>query len=918
MHAIAARVETLQERVRSKIAFIHQASFDRRTKPPACKERKRRFISGDPMKSNLKAIQRICWGLCLFLSWTLLWPISAHGQGPLGPGYAAWLAYQPVNPALVFGATGQIPDTIFILGQDVLEKSSARELARGWRGMLNHVPRVIEASQPEFDGPGENIVVAGTQAQVKAWRSSLAAGAALGPDGYRLYRAGHVWLIEGGDSRGVLYGTFALLREIAEEHTLLTLNETSQPWAAIRWTNEWDNPSGMIERGYGGPSFFFKDGKVRADLSRAAAYARLLASIGIDGCTINNVNADPQLLSPENLKAIARIADAFRPYGVRLSLSVDIASPESIGGLPTFDPLNPQVITWWDNKIDEIYKLIPDFGGVLVKADSEGRPGPSHYGRSPADAANLLARALAPHGGIVLYRAFVYNNHLDWNDMKADRARAAYDIFHPLDGKFDSNVIIQIKNGPIDFQVREPASPLFAGLPHSNEAIELQITQEYLGQQRHLVYLAPMWKTTLDTDMRASKSAPPLLVRDLIRGRPVDSQHHTIGGFVGVADAGTDRWLGSPLALANLYSFGRLAWNPTLSAAAISDEWTRLTFGNDPIVRAVMNKLQMDSWHIYESYTGSLGIGTLTDITGSHFGPNPQSAERNGWGQWFRADSKGVGMDRTVATGTGYIGQYPAPMAAEYESLKTCPDNLLLFMHHVPYTYRLHNGKTVIQYIYDSHYWGAKAAAAQVPAWQSLHGKIPDAIYAEMLKRLKFQAGDAIVWRDAITRYFARMSGIPDDLHRVGNYPGRIPADQMTLDGYTSVDVKEWEAASGGKAAECEGRPECSASLVWNGPNGWYNIAVQYFDFRRGESQFTLQVEGHPIDVWKADENLPDFRIDGSTSTRHTILNVALHHGDTVRLTGRPDGPEPAPFDYIKIASASGAAKSPTAPQKKE
>jgi alpha-glucuronidase len=859
------------------------------------------------MSFNPKMVRRGCWVVCLAILSAARGAAVAQQEAPLGPGDPAWLAYLPVKPATVFGAESQVPDTIVVLGRDEMEQSSAHELALGWRGMLNHVPRVIEGGQSQLQDVAENIIVAGTQAQVREWRPALAAGPKLGPDAYRLRRVGRILLIEGGDSRGVLYGTFALLREFAEEYSLQSIDETSQPWAAVRWTNEWDNPNGTIERGYGGPSIFFEDGKVRADLSRAAAYARLLASVGIDGCTINNVNADPHLLLPENLKEIARIADAFRPYGVRLSLSVDIASPEIIGGLSTFDPLDPHVIAWWRDKMDEIYKLIPDFGGVLVKADSEGRPGPSHYGRSPADAANLLARALAPHGGIVLYRAFVYNNHLDWNDRKADRARAAYDIFHPLDGKFDANVIVQIKYGPIDFQVREPASPLFTGLPHTNEAIELQITQEYLGQQRHLVYLAPMWRTSLDTDMRASTTAPPLLVRDLIRGRSIGAEHHTLGGFVGVADVGTERWLGSPLALANLYSFGRLAWNPTLSAAAISDEWTRLTFGNDPTVRAVINKLQMNSWHIYESYTGSLGIGTLTDITGSHFGPDPQSAERNGWGQWIRADHHGEGMDRTTATGTGYIGQYPAPMAAEYESLKTCPDDLLLFMHHVPYTHRLHDGKTVIQYIYDTHYWGAKAAAAQVPAWESLHGKVPDATYDEMLKRLKFQAGDAIVWRDAITRYFERMSGIPDDLHRVGHYPGRVPAAEMQLDGYTSVDVKEWEAASGGKAAVCVGHEECSVSLVWNGPDGWYNIAVQYFDFRRGESQFTLQVADHQIDAWKADENLPDFRIDGSTSTRHTVLNVALHHGDTLRLTGRPDGDEPAPLDYIQITPASNA-----------
>lgn len=839
--------------------------------------------------------------------------VTASGQDPLGPGYAAWLAYRPVNVSAVFDARYQVPDTIISLGNDPLEQSSTHELALGWKGMLNHVPRVIESSQPLLGNATEPVVVVCTQAEVRAWRPTLVAGPALGPDAYRLHRVGQILLVEGGDARGALYGAFGLLREIAEEHSLQTLDETSRPWAAVRWTNEWDNPNGTIERGYGGPSFFFKDGKVRTDLSRAAAYARILASVGIDGCTINNVNADPRLLLPENLKEIARIADAFRPYGVRLSISVDIASPEAIGGLPTFDPLDPRVIAWWNDKVNEIYRLIPDFGGVLVKADSEGQPGPSHYGRSPADAANLLARALAPHGGVVLYRAFVYNHHLDWHNMKADRARAAYDIFHPLDGKFDPNVIVQIKYGPIDFQVREPISPLFAGLPHTNEAIELQITQEYLGQQRHLVYLAPMWKVSLDTDMRASASAPPLLVRDLISGRSAGTQHHTLGGFVGVADAGTDRWLGSPLALANIYAFGRLAWNPTLGAAAISDEWTRLTFGNDPTVRAILNRLQMNSWHIYESYTGSLGIGTLTDILGPHFGPNPQSAERNGWGQWFRADHEGVGMDRTVATGTGYIGQYPAPLEKKYESLKTCPDNLLLFMHHVPYTYRLHSGKTVIQYIYDSHYWGAKAAAEQVPAWESLHGKVPDAIYYEMLKRLKFQEGHAIVWRDAITQYFARMSGIPDDLRRVGNYPGRIPSGKMTLDGYTPVVVKPWETASDGKAAECVGRTACSASLVWNGPDGWYNVAVDYYDLRSGVSQFTLQVGGHQIDAWAADENLPDFRMNGNTETRRTVSNVALHHGDTILLTGKPDGREPAPFDYLQIMPARPGVEGQTA-----
>jgi alpha-glucuronidase len=815
-------------------------------------------------------------------------------QGSLGAGEPAWLAYRAVKPATVF--PDGVPDTVVSLGHDVLEDSASRELALGWRGMLQHEPRVVSGASEGLT----RAVVIGTQVEINTWHAAPSNRRLLAADSYRLYRDGSILVVEGGDERGVLYGTFALLRLIAEEHSLATLDETSSPADSIRWTNEWDNPDGSIERGYAGPSIFFAEGKVRADLSRAAAYARLLSSVGINGCTINNVNANIGLLKPESLADIARIADALRAYGLRLSLSVDMSSPQVLGGLKTFDPLDPDVAAWWKGKVDEIYRAIPDFGGLLIKADSEGRPGPSQYGRTPADAANVVARALRPHAGVVLYRGFVYNNHLDWRDLKADRARAGYDNFHSLDGKFDDNVIVQIKHGPIDFQVREPVSSLFAALPNANEAIELQITQEYTGQQRHLVYLVPMWKEALDTDMRASPAAPPLPVKQIVSGSGAPIEHHTVGGFIGVANVGTDGWLGHPLALANLYGFGRLAWEPNLSAAAISDEWTRLSFGNDPMVRAVVNKLELDSWHIYESYTGPLGLGTLTDIIRVHFGPGIESAERNGWGQWIRADSKGVGMDRTVATGTGYIGQYPAPLAAKYESLATCPDDLLLFMHHVPYTYRLHSGETVMQHIDDTHYWGVQAAVAQVPTWESLHGKVPDAIYAEVLKRLQFQAGHAIVWRDAVTEWFTKMSGIPDAKGRVGNYPGRIEAESMQLNGYAPVDVTPWETASGGKAVVCA-LQECSAQTTWERRDGWYDVAVQFFDLRHGQSRFALSIAGTEVDHWDAGDTLPSDKPSGHTSTRRVLRHVAIHRGDIVRVSGWPDGAEKAPLDYVEI-----------------
>src|SRR5262245_41358402 len=327
----------------------------------------------------------------------------------------------------------------------------------------------------------------------------------------------------------------------------------------------------------------------------------MLASIGVNACAINNVNADARLLGSDLLPQVARIADAFRPWGVRVALAIDFGSPKAIGGLDTFDPLDPAVIAWWKSKTDEIYRAVPDFGGFVLKADSEGRVGPSTYGRTHADAANVVARALRPHGGIIFYRGFVYDHHMDWEDPKNDRARAAYDNFHDLDGAFDDNVIIQIKNGPIDFQVREPASPLFGALQKTREAIELQITQEYMGQARHVVFLVPMWKETLDFDMHVQDRVTPVktVVAGRVFGRP--------GGFVGVSNLGMDaNWYGSHLSQANLYAFGRLAWDADLTARRIVEEWTRLTFGGDaPVVRTIAD-MQLSSWHTYESYTGPL------------------------------------------------------------------------------------------------------------------------------------------------------------------------------------------------------------------------------------------------------------------------------------------------------------------------
>jgi alpha-glucuronidase len=835
-----------------------------------------------------------------FLAFILIAGFSGSVAAHAEDGSLGWLRYAPPSSTGIPAAYQAMPSAIVKLDSSELAAAAQNEILGGVRSMLGRTLRV----EPPL--PNEDAWVLGTTDELRAAFPQYHAPL-LGAEGFAVsqldVQGHHEWLIAGADPRGILYGAFHVLSGIARGESFAALEDNESPAAPVRWVNQWDNLNGTIERGFAGRSIFFDSGSVRTDLTRAGDYARLLASVGINGCTINNVNADPKILTPEMMRGVARIADRFRPWGVRLSISVPINAPQAVGGLDTFDPGDPKVAAWWRAKIDEIYTAIPDFAGVVVKADSEGQPGPSKYGRTPVDAANMLAAALKPHGGIVLYRAFVYNHHLDWNDQKADRARAAYDIFHPLDGQFADNVIVQIKNGPIDFQVREPVSPLFAGLQKTNEAVELQITQEYLGQQRHLVFLPTMWKSYLDFDLHAENH--PTLLKDMVDGTTF---HRPLSGYVGVANIGLDaNWLAHPLAMANLYGFGRLAWNPNTTAETIAADWTRLSFSNDPKVVSTVSQMLLSSWQIYEHYTGPLGLQTLTNITGPHYGPAPQSQENNGWGQWIRADHDGVGMDRTVATGTGFIGQYPPEVAAMYTSLKTCPDSLLLFMHHEPYTYRLHTGKTVIQAIYDEHYEGAQEAAGLVHQWRTLDGLIDSERYRKTLGLLEYQAGHAIVWRDAIDRWFEKMSGIADDQRRIDRDPNRIIAAQMQLDGYTPVDATPWETASGGKAYVCSEHTTCTAAARLDRPAGWYDVAVQYFDYRQGASTFRLLLNQQIVATWTADDTLPGQAPNGDTSTRYTLRDVPLRPGDVLTIEGQPDDGEPAPIDYMEIAPDANA-----------
>lgn len=808
-------------------------------------------------------------------------------------GYSAWLRYAPIEDEITRRRYSALPASVSALGNSSMVQTAQRELVLGVRGMLGK--RLRTARRPT----GQSTIILGVLALVKQIEPAIRLAGDIGEDGYLIKRVtlnGHrSILVTAPNERGVLYGVFALLRKIGLGEPIPETDDWQAPYAPVRMLNHWDNLDGTIERGYAGPSIFFEKNNVVTDLSRVRDYARLMASVGINACSINNVNANTRVITTEFLPQLARVAGVFRDWGVTLFVSVDFSSPQKIGDLATFDPLDQGVAEWWKKKADEIYDLIPDFGGLVLKADSEGRLGPSAYGRTHADAANVIARALKPHRGVIFYRGFVYDHHMDWRNLKNDRARAAYDNLQPLDGRFDDNVVLQIKHGPIDFQVREPASPLFGALESTNQAIELQITQEYTGQQRHLCFLVPMWKEVLDFDMHAKGAGTS--VKDLVAGRTFN---RPVGGFVGVSNVGRDQtWLGL-LAIANLYGFGRLAWNPNLASTQIAEEWTRLSFNNDPLVVKTIVRMQLSSWLTYEKYTGPLGAGTLTDIINIHYGPAVESSERNGWGQWHRADERGIGMDRTVATGTGYTAQYRKPVAKMYESLATCPDELLLFMHHVPYTHVLRSGKTIIQHIYDTHYEGAEEANQFVTQWESLKGRVDAQRYAEILKRLEYQAGHAQVWRDAVCTWFLRTSGIPDMKKRAGTFPGRLEAESMKLEGYQMEEIWPWEAASGSKAIRCPGR-KCSASFRFEGNPGRYDVSIQYFDQNNGASRFRLFVATKLVAEWAANDELPTSKMDAHSSTRRRIRGLALRPQDEIRIEGFADGVEGASLDYVEL-----------------
>ena len=571
---------------------------------------------------------------------------------------------------------------------------------------------------------------------------------ALGKDGYTINVENGTTVLRSMSETGLLYAAYHLLRLQACGEDCSQLDIKEKPVNDIRILNHWDNPDGTIERGYAGRSLWKWDELPAKVSPRYAEYARANASIGINGTVLNNVNASPEALSSDNLKKVKTLADIFRPYGIKVYLSVNFATPIKLGELATADPLNSDVAEWWKQKVHEIYSMIPDFGGFLVKANSEGQPGPCDYHRTHAEGANMLASALKPYGGIVMWRAFVYS------PSDADRAKQAYLEFKPLDGKFLDNVIVQVKNGPIDFQPREPYSPLFGAMPHTQLMVEFQVTQEYLGHSNHLAYLAPMWKEFYSyygpSNMKAA---------------------------AGVTNIGDDtNWCGNDLAQSNWYAFGRLAWNPALSSEEIAREWLAQTFTADSRFVRPMTEVMMQSREAVVDYMMPLGLHHIF-AWGHHYGPEPWCEIEGARPDWLptyyhRADKEGLGFDRTT-DGSDAVSQYPDSLAAVFNSIDSCPDEFLLWFHHVPWKHEMKSGRTMWDELCLHYQRGVDAARGFRDTWKDMSPYVDAERHVAVAHRFDIQASDAVWWKDACLEYFRTFSHM--------KYPAGVEKPRFSL-----------------------------------------------------------------------------------------------------------------------------------------
>jgi alpha-glucuronidase len=682
-------------------------------------------------------------------------------------GYRLWLRYDPLDSALAAQDRAHAARLI-VDSKDPRAAAAASELDRALTGLLGTAPARSDA--------GNGAILLGTPAESARIRALHLDLSNLGDEGYVVRTvavAGQPTVVVAANGgAGLLYGTFALIGEMQRGHAIDRITLRSAPKLKLRVLDHWDNLNGHIERGYAGDSLW--DWWKLPDYldPRYTDYARADASVGINGAVLNNVNAVAASLTPEYIAKTAALANVFRPWGIKVYLSARFTAPMEIGGLKTADPLDPQVAAWWRAKADEIYRAIPDFGGFLVKANSEGQPGPQDYGRTHADGANVLAQAVAPHGGVVMYRAFVYAAQ-DQGKV-VDRTKQAYESFKPLDGKFADNVLVQVKNGPLDFQPREPFSPLFGAMPKTNLMLEVQLTKEYLGQATHLVYVGALIDEVLKTDTFAHGPGSTI-------GKVIEGQKLT--GIAGIANTGTDRdWSGSSFNQADWYAFGRLAWDPEASSRDIAADWAAMTFTRNPAFVKPVADMMMTSREAVVNYMTPLGLAHIMG-TGHHHGPAPWVHElsRAEWNPvyYHQADTIGIGVDRT-ATGTDAIAQYAPPIQRQLANVATTPDKFLLWFHHVPWDYRMKSGRTLWDELALHYQTGVEQVMAMQAQWRALKPYVDAERFEKTDAFLTIQLHEAEWWRDACLEYFGTFSKRP--------LPAGVPAPAHALAYYEALD----------------------------------------------------------------------------------------------------------------------------------
>jgi len=670
-------------------------------------------------------------------------------------GYRLWLRYDKVSDPVKLENYRSHINQVVVEGPSAIMNAVRNELDMALSGLLDK--KTDFADKPL---PG-NILIAGTpesSAMIVSLKIDKNRMESLGNEGFYIFSTKtskfNAIVITANTDIGILYGTFHFLQLIQTGKDISRLEIIDAPDVRHRLLNHWDNLNRTVERGYAGFSLWQWHTLPEYIDQRYIDYARANASVGINGTVLTNVNANAEILTPEYLAKVAALANAFRPYGLKVYLTARFSAPMEIGGLKTADPLDQKVIEWWKQKADEIYSFIPDFGGFLVKANSEGQPGPQNYNRSHAEGANLLARAVKPYGGIVMWRAFVYSN-----EEPEDRAKQAYNEFKPLDGKFEDNVIIQVKNGAIDFQPREPFHPLFGAMSSTPVMMEFQVTQEYLGQGIHLTYLAPLYTECLDADTYAK--GPGSYVSKVIDGTLFDD---TLTAIAGVSNIGNDiNWTGNPIAQSNWYALGRLAWDPGENPESIADEWIRMTYSSDEDVVAGMKKIMMMSREAGVNYRTPLGLHHQM-AWHHHYGPGPwiKDKPRADWTSAYynRADKNGIGFDRTK-TGSNAVGQYFPPLDSIFGTPESCPEEYLLWFHHVNWNYKMNSGRTLWDELCHKYSEGVEQVKDMQQSWEELKDKIDDERFTHVQSLLKIQLQDATEWRNACILYFQTFSGMP-------------------------------------------------------------------------------------------------------------------------------------------------------------